>query len=70
MQKIYYLLVFVLAITTGLVLSGCKARGLTKEEVHRRHYDTIQNNMWQVQDDVDAVFLLDKPSRLSEQMVR
>ena len=70
MRKTYYLLICVLAMATGMALSGCKARGLTKEEVHRRHYDTIQNNMWQIQDDVDAALLLDRPSRLSEQMVR
>lgn len=64
------MLVCVLAIITGVFLSGCKAPGLTRKEVHRRHYDTIQNSMWQMQDDVDAVFLLDRPGRLSDKMVR
>jgi len=64
------ILMGVMAIAAGAFLSGCKAPGLTQKEVHRRHYDAIQNNTWQMQDDVDAVFLLDRPSRLSDKMVR
>ena len=64
------MLVCVLAVVAGAFLSGCKAPGLTRDEVDRRHHDTIQNNWWQVQDDVDAVFLLDRPGRISDKMVR
>ena len=61
---------WVLAVAAGASLSGCAAPGRTAAEVNQRHRTTIQNDLWQVQDDVDAVFLLDRPSRLSDKMVR
>lgn len=64
------MLVLVAAIAVGGVLSGCQAPGRTKEEVSRRHHEAVQQNFLQVQDDIDALFLLDRPSRLSESMVR
>ncbi len=59
-----------LTVMALLVFSAGCAPGLTSKQVHRRHYHTIQNNLWQIQDDIDAVFLLDKPSRLSSMPVR
>ncbi len=64
------MLVLVAVMLAGGVLSGCKAPGRTKEEVSRRHHEAIQQNFWQLQDDIDAVFLLDRSTRLSESMVR
>jgi outer membrane biogenesis lipoprotein LolB len=64
------MLVLVLVGVAGLLLSGCAAPGLTKKEVDRRHQDAIQNDLWQLQDDIDAVFLFDRPGRLSDKMVR
>lgn len=62
--------VLVLAVITGLCLTGCSGMGRTKQEVHRDHYNTVQHQLWQMQDDVDAVFMLDRPNRLSEKIVR
>jgi len=64
------MLVWVLAIIAGVLMSGCAAPGLTKNEVKRRHQDALQNDQWQIQDDIDAVFLFDRPGRLSDKMVR
>jgi hypothetical protein len=63
-------LAWALVVAAGTFLSGCAAPGRTKEQVNQKHRETIQNNLWQFQDDVDAVFLLDRPSRLSDKMVR
>ena len=62
------LVVFLMAVS--MLMTGCAAPGLTKQEVHRRHIDTFQNDMWQMQDDIDAILMIDRPSRLSNMMVR
>ncbi len=49
-------------------LQGCGAPGETSSEVHRRHMRVINNNLLQVQDDIDALFLIDKPSKLSDKV--
>jgi hypothetical protein len=74
-QVIYsLLLLLVLAAMTGCSSGkavGLAAPGLTKEEVNRRHVETIENNTWmQLQDDIDAVFLFDRPGRLNRLSVR
>ena len=59
-----------LLVAVGIALAGCSAPGLTSAEVNRRHHRTIQNNLWQMQDDIDSILLLDRPSRLSEMTVQ
>jgi hypothetical protein len=71
-EKAFYLTLLVLL---GVVLvsgSGCsmQAPGLTKNEVERRHLDNWRNSMWQMQDDWDAVWMIDRPSRQSPMYVR
>lgn len=63
-------LIVVAAIMAGAFVSGCSSRGMTAAEVNRRHDRTVRNNLWQIQEDIDTVLLLDKPTRLSEQIVR
>ena len=74
-RRVIYLLllVAVLAIMTGCSSGkavGLNATGLTKEEVNQQHYEAIQNDRWQLQNDIDAFFLLDRPGRLSRYSVR
>jgi hypothetical protein len=67
------LLLAVLAVVTGCSsgkASGLAAPGLTKEEVNQRHVEAIKNDWWQLQDDIDAVFLFDRPGRLNRLSVR
>ena len=64
------MLVLVIAVVAGIFLSGCAAPGRTKAEVHRDHYDRFQQDVLQFQDDVDAVFMLERPGRLSDKLVR
>jgi ABC-type oligopeptide transport system substrate-binding subunit len=59
-----------MAVLVLVFSAGCSAPGLTSSEVHRRHHHTVLNNWWQVQDDIDTVLLLDRPSRLSSMPVR
>lgn len=49
---------------------GLAAPGLTKEEVNQRHVEAIRNDLWQLQDDIDAFFLFDRPGRLNRLTVR
>ena len=49
---------------------GLAAPGLTKEEVNQRHLEAIRTDMWQLQDDIDAFFLFDRPSRMNRLIVR
>jgi len=62
--------VIMVMMVLGLFLTGCKAPGLTKNEVHRRHAEAIQQNSLQFQDDVDSLFMIDRPSRLSPMLIR
>lgn len=70
------LLGVVIVVLTGLTgctsgkTYGLAAPGLTKEEVNQRHLDAIHNDLWQLQDDIDAVFLFDRPSRINRLTVR
>jgi ABC-type long-subunit fatty acid transport system fused permease/ATPase subunit len=49
---------------------GMSAPGLTKEQVNQRHYEAIRVDRWQLQDDIDAVFLFDRPGRMHRLTVR
>ncbi len=60
-----------LLITITFALVGCGgSSGETAAEVHRRHIDVVRTNNLQIQDDLDALFMLDKPSKLSDRYVR
>ncbi len=63
-----------LCVLAGLVAvnTGCFAGSLgeTRGEVHRRHMRVISTDKLQRQDDIDAVLLLDRPSRLTEKPIR
>lgn len=63
-------LILALVLCMGLLVSGCAAPGLTKQQVHMRHREAIQQNLLQMQEDIDTLFLIDRPSRMSPMMVR
>jgi hypothetical protein len=61
----------ILGVALGVVLmNGCAAPARTAQEVHRNHINVIQTNWIMIQDDIDAALLLDRPTRLSEMVVR
>ena len=63
-----------LCVLAGLIAvnTGCFAGspGETTSEVHRRHMRAINTQKQQIQDDIDAVLLLNKPSRLTKKPTR
>ena len=64
------LCLFVLSMVVSC-LAGCAgAPGLTAEEVHRRHVDYKTTSILQMQDDIDALLMIDRPSRLSDKITR
>ena len=63
-----YLCLFAVLIGS---LAGCMgAAGETTKEVHTRHVGVVKTNWIQAQNDIDAVLMLDKPSRLSDKLIR
>lgn len=62
--------VWIVMMCLGALMTGCKAPGLTKQQVHMRHAEAIGQNLLQFQEDVDSLFLIDRPSRMSRMMVR
>ncbi len=66
--RVCYLCVLCL---TFACLEGClSSPGETSAEIHRKHMNTITTNWLEMQDDVDDVWHLDKPLRLSEKHIR
>lgn len=63
-------LLLLAAVLMGSTGCSMQAPGLTKNEVERRHLDAWRNSMWQMQDDWDAVWMIDRPSRQSPMYVR
>ena len=62
---------FCILFVTVLCLSGCmRGAGETKSQVHQKHMRVIDTSKRQLQDDVDALLLLDKPSRLNDKVIR
>ncbi len=62
---------FCILCVTALCLSGClKGTGETASEVHQKHMRMINTGGRQMQDDIDSVLLLDRPSRLNEKVIR
>ena len=68
-----------LLLAVFVVITGCSpekkvvglaAPGLTKEQVNQRHHEAIKVDMWQLQDDIDAFFLFDRPGRMHRLVVR
>lgn len=58
-----------LAMTLGFL--GCMgAQGLTANEVDQRHRRAFKSNTLSIQDDIDAVGMIDRPLRLNEQTIR
>ena len=65
-----YIGITCLLLALSITLTGCAGAGETKEEVARRHSDVVRKNMLLIQDDIDAILMLDKPSGASEKLVR
>ena len=74
MPKKVFKTAFCVCILSLLVycLAGCTgpAAGETKEEVVRRHKRIYNNQALERQDDVDAILMIDRPSRLSDKIQR
>ena len=56
----------------AVVLAGCNSGTLaeTADEVRIRHTIDNKTKMQQIQDDLDSVFMMKEPSRLTEMYVR
>ncbi len=62
---------FCVLCVMALCLSGCfKGPGETTSQVHQRHMRVINTQKRQVQDDIDSTLLLNRPSRLSDKVIR
>ncbi len=70
MRRLCWIMAMMVAFSGLLVVNGCGTVGESSDEVRARHDRTFNNNIGRIQDDFDAVFLLDRPGRMSEQPVR
>jgi len=71
-QKDISRLIFCLCILTiaAVCLSGCAAPGESRAEIRQRHLGIVSVQKQQIQNDWDALLLLNKPSKLSDKYVR
>ncbi|MBN1817086.1 MAG: hypothetical protein JW828_06970 [Sedimentisphaerales bacterium] len=63
-----FLLLCILVLMGGCGLNGTPEE--TTDEVASRHKHILWNDMKQVQSDIDAIFMLDKPTKLNERIIR
>jgi len=72
MKNISQFLILVIFFAVIFWTQGCgiHGQGETAAEGHRRHKRVLENDIRQVADDLDAVFMLDRPSRLGELRIR
>ena len=59
-----------LMLSVALMVSGCAGAGETRAEIARRHRHVMWTNLSLVQDDVDALLMLDRASKTSDMFVR
>lgn len=59
-----------ICLSVCVCILGCRGAGETASEVNVRHKHIIYTNTSMIQDDLDALMLLDRPSKLSDKMVR
>lgn len=69
-NQIVFSLLLITAVVVLTGLTGCAAPGLTRAQVHQRHVEAIQIDLLQIQDDIDAFFLFDRPGRMHRLTVR
>ena len=63
---------FFCVVLLALAITGCAmdSAGETKAEVERRHERILENSKLQAQDDLDAIMQTNRPSRLSDKVIR
>lgn len=57
-------------IVVTVFMSGCAAPGESRAEIRQRHIGILNVQKQQIQNDWDALLLLNKSSRLSDMYVR
>lgn len=70
MRRLWWVAALTVILSGLVVVTGCGTVGESSDEVRVRHDRVINNNLGRIQDDIDTVFLLDHPSRLSSQPTR
>ena len=54
-----------------LFVAGCmQGEGESRGEIDQKHMRKINTGTRQMQDDIDSMLLMDKPSRLSDKVIR
>ena len=76
-NRVVILVLLTAAVLLSITLTGCGgpkmtwgAPGLTSQQVNQRHYETIQVGLWELQDDIDAFWMFDRPGRMNRLSVR
>ena len=61
---------WIILIMTVCLLAGCSQPGETTAEGRRRHIRNRRINHQEMISDIDTVFLLDKPSKLTDKRIK
>ena len=71
-MRLLKVLLFSAVCSCCVLFTGCamQAPGETADEVSIRHKRVIKTTMMQMQADLDAYMMLDKPSKLSDRIIR
>jgi len=77
-NKVVFTLLLAATAIVSVVLTGCSSAppmmwggtGVTSSEINQYHYEAIQTDLWQLQDDIDAFFLFDRPGRMNRLSIR
>ena len=68
-KKINLIIVAVFVILMAFA-GGCSSTGQTSREVHQMHMRDIRVGMWQMQQDIDDLLMIDRPDRTGSMDIR
>ena len=69
MKKVFASTILVIILCAFILLSGCSQPGETTAEGKRRHIRNARLNRQELNSDLDTLFYLDRPSKLSDKRI-
>jgi len=70
MKSLSFILLSILLAVSAFVVTGCAGQGQTADELRRERIRTRSADTQGMYEDLEAVIMVDRPSRMSEIKVR
>lgn len=70
MKLLSFILLSALFVVSSFAVMGCSGQGQTSAELRRERIRTRSADMKALHDDTETLFMIDKPSRLTDKKVR